>query len=278
MDNSVNDNSSVRETREQFNGLFSNYQHEASGKDSSMSFVFNHRQQICFSLLSLAVSFLSLFLFFVSRNSNLLHGLVAEPSTFKDIGVVRQGQSTSVSFVLRNRSSGPVEVIDVSTTCGCSDGAINPKQIAPGETASMTMTFRSGVSQGSLSIGADVFYRIEGQPDVFNIPLKVSATIDPEYTVVPERLSFVAGVPGNAMILLRPARSAVVGVRQVSCNKRYFSAEIDTAGMTDGAAVKVIFNPTDFYPDSGPATLIVTTDNDLAPIITIPISVAEKRQ
>ena len=111
----------------------------------------------------------------------------------QDIGQVKQGTSTDVKYSLNNTSSKPLKIVEVSTTCGCTTTKLSRRELEPGESASLVLTYNSGTSRGSVQALAYVLYGVVGQKanerwESFIIGAK--GIIDPDFNIHPEKLIY----------------------------------------------------------------------------------------
>ncbi len=56
---------------------------------------------------------------------------------------LREGALASHDFVIANTSKRPMNILGVSTSCGCTASEVKKKQLAPGEATVLTVMFDS---------------------------------------------------------------------------------------------------------------------------------------
>ena len=80
--------------------------------------------------------------------------IVVEPE-FYDLGTVIYGEVARHSFNVNNTGDEPLEILRLSTSCGCTQAAMKDDQavIAPGETAEMVVSFDPAVHQDDTDLG-----------------------------------------------------------------------------------------------------------------------------
>lgn len=61
-----------------------------------------------------------------------------------DFGDVIMGEEVSQQVSLTNNGGEPLEILSISTSCGCTTASINQMIIPPGETATLLIEFDSG--------------------------------------------------------------------------------------------------------------------------------------
>jgi len=61
-----------------------------------------------------------------------------------EFGDVVNGNIVSKDIIVENIGGSPLIIEDVSTSCGCTTGTVEPKTISPGETGVLHIEFDSG--------------------------------------------------------------------------------------------------------------------------------------
>lgn len=90
-----------------------------------------------------------------SSNSEASQSLLeVDPSSF-DLGTVVYGEVAEKTFKLRNTGSNPLEILKVSTSCGCTQASVQKENsiIAPGEETDMLVTFDPAVHKDDSDLG-----------------------------------------------------------------------------------------------------------------------------
>lgn len=96
------------------------------------------------------------------------------PSSY-DLGRVKYGDVAQKTFTIENSGTEPLEILRVSTSCGCTKASVaeEDKIIAPGKSVSMSVTFDPAVHKDETDLG-----------DLTRIVyLKSNDTINPELEV-----------------------------------------------------------------------------------------------
>lgn len=65
-------------------------------------------------------------------------------NTMLELGEVVNGEIASFDVILQNRGSAPLQILDVSTSCGCTTASVTPASIAPGARGLLEVHFDSG--------------------------------------------------------------------------------------------------------------------------------------
>ena len=89
-------------------------------------------------------------------NQNLSQGPAIQitPAAF-DWGTVIYGEIAQKTFTIANIGNQPLEILRLSTSCGCTKATMaeNDKIIAPGQSAEMSVTFDPAVHQDDMDLG-----------------------------------------------------------------------------------------------------------------------------
>jgi hypothetical protein len=76
-----------------------------------------------------------------------------------DFGTVKQGEVTEHAFTIKNDSSKTIRITGINTSCGCTASKANKEILIPGESAEITVTFKSkgysGVVQQHAYVNTD---------------------------------------------------------------------------------------------------------------------------
>lgn len=88
-----------------------------------------------------------------------------------DFGQVSQGEIITHAFTLKNDSPDALNIKDVYTSCGCTASEIEKKEIPPGESINIQVTFDtrgySGIKEQSVYIHTD-----EQEEPTFKLTIK----------------------------------------------------------------------------------------------------------
>jgi hypothetical protein len=192
----------------------------------------------------------------------------------RDFGLVRQQVTQVAEFQLRNDAASPVRIDEVTSTCGCTQSQIAPRDLAPGESATLRLTLSTHERRGSLVVHSVVTYRKAACEQKYGLPLWVRATVDPDYEVIPEELSFGAGRPNFQRVVLRPEHLPFLQIKSLSVDRPFFEARLAQAAGTAGErSVEVVFHPERHYPGAENAYLLVSTDSQRQPVVRIRLSI-----
>jgi len=121
-----------------------------------------------------------------------------------DVGKVKRGASITASYPFKNTGDAELEIVSVSSSCGCTRAEAKQKKLAPGESSVIEAVFDSTNFNGltgksifvttndpergylALSLTADVVSLATFQPPLLNFGnLKVSGTTTQTLKVIP---------------------------------------------------------------------------------------------
>jgi hypothetical protein len=205
----------------------------------------------------------------------------------KDVGVLKQQEERDVVFRLFNATEAPVEIVQVSTSCTCTRAAVAARNLRPGESTELTARLSAGTRRGQMNALVNVLYRVGKAQSVERLPLRISATVEPHYTVVPEDIVFEQGRDGKkdtgqeANVIIVPNSGSPVRILKAYSTHPAVQVEMITRDTVDtvtgGTTIHLIFDPTRCIAPSVKAEIIVQTDSKMEPIHRVPVRVVSKR-
>ena len=95
-----------------------------------------------------------------------------------DFGTIPNTKPVSKVFEVRNVGRGKLEIAGVSTSCGCTTAAVNKRQLAPGETAELQVTYDPQAHGGATGQFMRVVYVRTDDPDVPEATLTIRVTVN----------------------------------------------------------------------------------------------------
>lgn len=104
-----------------------------------------------------------------------------------DFGKASQNQSLKHSFTFKNRGSSVLTIQNVRSSCGCTAALASGKEIPPGQTGTIDVTFNTGSRQGKNEKTITV---TTNDPLQQTVTLKISADIEVLLAVAPQQLVF----------------------------------------------------------------------------------------
>ncbi len=187
-----------------------------------------------------------------------------------DLGRVEQKQEIQVAFNLENHCREVVTISKVDTSCGCTDATVSRNVLPPGETATLTATWRTGALRGQSSVSLAVAYLSADQRHQI-LPLTIKGYVVPDILVEPTELTFERGTAAIRTVRLTPGRLDRFQIERAYASHRAISvALLGTEG-----SLSVQFDPTKTPNNSEEVSgfVAVVTDSPREPVIYIGVKV-----
>ncbi len=103
---------------------------------------------------------------------------IALSETENDLGVVTNGEVRSLEVEVMNLGRGDLEILAVSTSCGCTTASVEPSTIGPGSSGRLLVEYDSGAHgpefEGELM--RQVFIA-SNDPDEPELEFRISASV-----------------------------------------------------------------------------------------------------
>ncbi|OUT66148.1 MAG: hypothetical protein CBB70_10580 [Planctomycetaceae bacterium TMED10] len=104
-----------------------------------------------------------------------------------------QNQTGTHTFVLRNEGLSDLKIIPGKPSCKCTVSKVSRRTIPPGETAKVTLTWKTGKSKGKYRKRAPIK---TNDPAQASIQLKIEGTVTPDFAFQPPTL-FASGLAND---------------------------------------------------------------------------------
>ena len=115
------------------------------------------------------------------------------PNNIHAFGRMYQNQTGSHTFLLRNEGLSELKIVPGKPSCKCTVSKVSRKTIPPGETAQVTLTWKTGKSKGKYRKRAPIETNDPAQPTV---QLKIEGTVTPAFAFRPPTL-FASGLAND---------------------------------------------------------------------------------
>ncbi len=93
-----------------------------------------------------------------------------------DFGRIGSDPVTTV-FTVHNEGGRPLQIESVSTSCGCTTAEMSAQTIAPGESASLTVTFDPQAHAGAVGQFVRFVYLRTNDPATPEVEVQISANV-----------------------------------------------------------------------------------------------------
>ena len=94
-----------------------------------------------------------------------------------NFGTIPNDKAVSEVFEVRNVGRGKLEIVGVSTSCGCTTAEVDTRQLAPGEMAELEVTYDPQAHGGATGQFMRVVYVRTDDPDVPEATLIIRVTV-----------------------------------------------------------------------------------------------------
>jgi len=198
------------------------------------------------------------------------HLVVAEPVF--NYGTVLQGDKVDHSFRLTNQGDEVLEIHKVKTTCGCTVARDYPREIAPGATAELPVTFDSTHKRGRQDKAITVFTNADPSSQYV---VKLTGTVREIVAVSPDICNFGSVEPGRVVtreMTLTNYSDQAINLQVVPANSPLFKISVADAKLPPGGATKVTVEFTSNTDKPSFANLAeIRTDHPRVPAVMIRI-------
>lgn len=195
---------------------------------------------------------------------------VAEPVF--DYGTILQGDKVDHNFRLTNPGDTVLEIHKVKTTCGCTVARDYPREIAPGASAELAITFDSAHKRGRQEKAITLFTNAEPSPQYV---VKLAGTVREVVAVSPDLCNFGSVEPGRVVtreMTLTNYSDQEIHLQVVPANSPLFKVSVADAKLAPGSATKVSVEFTSNTDKPAFANLAeIRTDHPRVPVVTIRI-------
>lgn len=152
-----------------------------------------------------------------AANPDMIPVIQVEPAAL-DMGVIARDGLATGEVKVHNTGKAPLEIGQISQSCGCTKGSIDPKKktVPPGGESIVTVTVdpkRIGTFESTKDI-----YISSNDPKTPRLTVKVTAKIDPEFSVEPRDLNFgdvPKGTVAEKTILFRQLSDEPIEIKEL---------------------------------------------------------------
>jgi hypothetical protein len=100
-----------------------------------------------------------------------------------NFGVAWQGQPLKQEITVKNAGTAPLEISEVSSSCGCTVPTKPKSPLAPGESSTMTISYESAKRPGQANQTVTLITNDPAQP---RVPIKLTGEVKPVYDLDPK--------------------------------------------------------------------------------------------
>ena len=210
-------------------------------------------------------------LFIVAGHAEAGPRLVVEEPVY-DYGTIPQGDKVDHIFHLTNSGDAVLEIHKVKTTCGCTVARDYPREIAPGASADLAVTFDSARKRGRQDKGITLFTNAEPSPQYV---VKLTGTVRELVSLSPDFCNFGSVEPGRVVtreMTLTNYSDQEVNLQVVPPRDPQFKVSLAAGKVAPGGATKVTVQFTSDTTKPTFASLAeIRTDHPRVPVVMIRI-------
>jgi hypothetical protein len=132
-----------------------------------------------------------------------------------DFGTVDQGTESVKVFVYRNKGNQLLRITDVTSTCGCTVAQPEPKELKPGASGQLRVSFKSGSFSGPINKSITVR---SNDPSAPAVSLGVKANVRTLFAIEPKVVKFEEierGKPAFREVTLKPLTAETFAIQRV---------------------------------------------------------------
>jgi len=192
--------------------------------------------------------------------------LASDTYTFEP---VLEGALVTHDFIIENRGNAVLQILNVKAGCGCTTASNTPKEIAPGQSGKISLSFNSSGYGGDT---VNKRTRVEtNDPDHATITLTITGPIEEFAKIEPERavLTGAAGEDIKTEIRITPNKKSPFKITGVKAKEgKSIRLDLKEAKTEDGAYILTVTNlrkEAAKYNDK----IYLTTDNTAKPELSI---------
>jgi len=98
-------------------------------------------------------------------------------ATELDLGTVVKGRKAVADVPVRNLGEGPLTVLGVSTSCGCTRASISPSTIPPGGTATLHVEYDSAAHEADIGPIERFVFVASDDPDEDDVQIRLRVEV-----------------------------------------------------------------------------------------------------
>lgn len=158
-----------------------------------------------------------------------------------DFGIISEGEKRSHTFRFRNSGDETLVIQRIKAPCGCTAALISAREVPPGETADLTVTFNSLRFQGKIRKTVTVY---SNAPETPTVTFEMVGQVRPVVSLEPRRLQvqgLVAGKPQTRLVRVANNSQRPLKITGVRTTDRQIEAEMPKKAILPGefAEIKV---------------------------------------
>ncbi|MGA2625009.1 MAG: DUF1573 domain-containing protein [Bacteroidota bacterium] len=195
--------------------------------------------------------------------------VVVEGTTF-DFGKVEEGNTVTKTLTLKNTGSDSLIISNVSTSCGCTVAKSSARNLAPGDSAALTIAFYTKDVVGT-SVKRQVFVRSNDSTQS-TVTITMVATILRFIETEPKYINFGAVSLGSTVkrsVVLRNMRDTVIKLLSVSTPDAQIAGRLARGRLDSHGETRLLVSLRPVRVGKVAGKIEIATDNPHIPEISI---------
>jgi hypothetical protein len=204
---------------------------------------------------------------------------IVTPNPAFHFGTLAEGDKVEHVFTFTNRGDQPLVIDRVRSTCGCTGTLLSQKEILPGKSGEVKITFDSNGMRGAI---VKWIYIYSNDPANPKAKLQINGVVKPEIDIHPGQLRFTGMAPGEkrqAQITLTNNSDRTIFLSNLATVPKNLAASLSSTKLEPSAAVRIqvaLELPPGKNHQNGYVTL--STSSPRSPKLRIPVFGAGKTQ
>lgn len=202
--------------------------------------------------------------------------IVSESPAFH-FGTIAEGDKVEHVFTFTNRGDAPLLIDRVRSTCGCTGTLLSKKEVLPGQSGEVKITFNSSGMHGAV---VKWIYIYSNDPVNPKSKLQINGIVKPEIAVLPDKLRLTGMVPGEGretQISLSNNSDHTIFLSNLATAPASITAKLSGTKLEPGATARIHITmtiPPEKQSQNGYVT--VSTSSPRTPKLRIPIFAISK--
>ena len=197
-----------------------------------------------------------------------------------DVGAAKTGPLLVHRFTITNPAAVALTVTGVSTPCGCVNLAVEPRTLAPGQSATVSVAVNTIAQAPGRHTWAGVVRSAAAGCAPSELPWSLAADLIREVTVTPPAIALSTGSDAamTVRVVVVDVRPKPLAVRQVlTTNPALTAVAGPVETTTAGRSTTITLTLTAALPEGmASETLVIHTDDSACPELRVPVTITKR--
>jgi hypothetical protein len=187
-------------------------------------------------------------------------------------GTIAEGDKVEHIFTFTNQGDTPLLIDRVRSTCGCTGTLLSRKEIPPGKSGEVKITFNSSGMRGAV---VKWIYIYSNDPANPKSKLQINGIVNPEIAIIPDKLRVTGMIPGEereVQITLTNNSDHTIFLSNLTTAPATMTAKLSGSKLESGTSVQIqvkITIPPNKQHQNGYVT--ISTSSPRTPKLRIPV-------